>query len=45
MITANTAIPTISAIRSVGATPKLIDIGDDYLIDVSKIKKIYNKKN
>ena len=45
MITAaNTAIPTISAIRSVGATPKLIDIGDDYLIDVSKIKKFITKK-
>ena len=41
---ANTAIPTISAIRSVGATPKLIDIGDDYLIDVSKIKKFITKK-
>ena len=34
---ANTAIPTISAIRSVNAVPKLVDIGEDYLIDVSKI--------
>ena len=41
---ANTAIPTISAIRSVGAIPKLVDIGEDYLIDVSKIKKVITKK-
>ena len=41
---ANTAIPTISAIRSVGAIPKLVDIGDDYLIDTSQIKKVINKK-
>ena len=36
---ANTAIPTISAIRSVGAIPKLVDISDDYLMDISKIKR------
>ena len=36
---ANTAIPTISAIRSAGAIPRLVDVGDDYLIDVSKIEK------
>ena len=36
---ANTAIPTISAIRSTGASPKLVDIGNDYLIDPSKIEK------
>ena len=41
---ANTAIPTISAIRNVGAIPKLVDIGDDYLIDVSKIRKEISKK-
>ena len=41
---ANTAIPTISAIRSAGATPKLIDVGDDYLMDVSQIKKLITKK-
>ena len=41
---ANTAIPTISAIRSVGALPKLVDIGDDYLIDVSKIEREITKK-
>ena len=35
---ANTAIPTISAIINVGAKPKLVDIGDDYLIDVTKIE-------
>ena len=36
---ANTAIPTISAIRSTGASPKLVDIGNDYLIDPLKIEK------
>lgn len=41
---ANTAIPTISAIRSVNAVPKLVDIGDDYLIDVSKIENEITRK-
>jgi len=37
---ANTAIPTISAIKSSGGTPILVDINtDDYLINVSKIEK------
>ena len=36
---ANTAIPTISAIRGIGAIPKLVDIGEDYLIDTSKIER------
>ena len=40
----NTAIPTISAIINSGATPKLIDIRDDYLIDCSKIEKTITKK-
>ena len=34
----NTAIPTISAIINSGATPKLVDVGNDYLIDCSKIE-------
>ena len=41
---ANTAIPTISAIRNTGATPKLVDIGEDYLINTSKIEKEITKK-
>ncbi len=41
---ANTAIPTISAIRSVGATPKLVDIGEDYLMDVTKIERMITTK-
>ena len=41
---ANTAIPTISAIRSVGAVPKLVDVGDDYLINISQIKKMITKQ-
>ena len=41
---ANTAIPTISAIRSVGAIPKLVDVSDDYLMDISKIKRLITKK-
>ena len=38
----NTAIPTISAIINSGAVPKLVDIGDDYLIDCSIL---LSKKN
>jgi len=41
---ANTAIPTISAIVNSGATPRLVDVGDDYLIDPLKIEKKINKK-
>ena len=41
---ANTAIPTISAIRGIGAIPKLVDIGEDYLIDTSKIEREITKK-
>ena len=33
---ANTAIPTISAIVNSGAVPKLVDIGEDFLIDPLK---------
>ena len=39
----NTAIPTASAITSAGAKPVFVDIGKDYLIDTSKIKKAINK--
>ena len=35
---ANTAIPTISAIVNSGAIPKLVDIRDDYLINVRAIR-------
>ncbi len=41
---ANTAIPTISAIINAGGKPKLVDIREDYLIDVTKIKKAITKK-
>jgi len=40
----NTAIPTVSAITNVGARARFADIGDDYLIDVSKIEKLINKR-
>ena len=39
----NTAIPTISAIILAGAKPKLVDIGEDYLIDQKKIVNSINK--
>ena len=42
---ANTAIPTVSAIINSGAIPRLVDVGDDYLIDPLKIEKAINKKN
>ena len=41
---ANTAIPTISAIINAGATPRLVDINNNYLIDVNKIEKEINSK-
>ena len=41
---ANTAIPTISAIINAGAKPRLVDIGEDFLIDVDKIEKEINSK-
>jgi aminotransferase EvaB len=41
---ANTAIPTISAIVNSGATPTLVDVGEDYLMDPLKIEKKINRK-
>ncbi len=41
---ANTAIPTISAIVNSGATPKLVDVNDNFLMDVSKLSKSITKK-
>ena len=41
---ANTAIPTISAIINAGAKPRLVDVDENYLIDVSKIEKEINSK-
>ncbi len=41
---ANTAIPTISAIINAGGVPKLVDIGEDYLIDIKKLEKEISKK-
>ncbi len=41
---ANTAIPTVSAIISTGATVKFIDIGDDFLMNINKLEKAISKK-
>ncbi len=41
---ANTAIPTISAIVNSGATPKLVDIDQNYLLDLLKLEKVITKK-
>lgn len=40
----NTAVPTVSAIRELGAIPKFVDVGDDYNIDVNKIEVVINSK-
>ena len=40
----NTAIPTISAIVNSGAKPILVDINNDYLIDVNRIEEKITKK-
>lgn len=34
----NTAVPTLSAIETMGARPVLVDINDNFLMDVSKIE-------
>ena len=39
----NTAIPTISAIRSCGAKARFVDIGPDYLINTDNIEKYISK--
>ena len=41
---ANTAIPTISAIKNSGANPILVDISDDYLINFDDLKKKITNK-
>jgi len=40
----NTAIPTVSAIKSSGARIRFADIGENYLIDENKLKKFITKK-
>ena len=40
----NTAIPTVSAIRSSGAKVRFVDIENDYLINSRKIEKYISKK-
>ena len=39
----NSAIPTVSAIRSAGAKAVFIDIGNDFLMNVDEIQKYINK--
>ena len=34
----NTAVPTVSAIATLGATPVFVDVGEDCLIDVAQIE-------
>ncbi len=40
----NTAVPTISAISMVGATPVFVDVDECFLIDVKKIEKAITKR-
>lgn len=43
--TSNTAVPTVSAITSVGAKPVFVDINEkDFLMDLKKLKKKITKK-
>ncbi len=44
IVPANTAIPTVSAIINAGYKPRLVDVGDDYLIDTNKIELAINNK-
>ena len=41
---ANTAIPTVAAIKNTGASVKFVDVGKDYLIDVDRIEKAVTNK-
>ncbi len=41
---ANTAIPTISAILLAGAKPKLVDISEDYLLNINSIEQSISSK-
>jgi len=41
---ANTAIPTVSAIKNTGATVKFVDTRNDYLMDPNKLEKAISKK-
>ena len=41
---ANTAIPTISAIINSGAKPRLVDISNDYLMNIKQLKNLINKR-
>lgn len=41
---ANTAVPTISAVRETGAIPKFVDVKNDYTIDEDKIENKITKK-
>lgn len=40
----NTAIPTVSAIIQTGATPVFVDVGEDYLMDITKIEDLITYK-
>ncbi len=40
----NTAIPTVAAICASGATPRFVDVKEDYLIDVEKIEQTITEK-
>jgi dTDP-4-amino-4,6-dideoxygalactose transaminase len=42
--TSHTFIATIAAIHNVGATPVLVDIGDDMLMDLSQVKAKITKR-
>lgn len=41
---ANTAVPTISALREIGAIPKFVDIKENYTVDENKIEKVITEK-
>lgn len=40
----HTFIATIEAIKHVGATPVLVDVDEDGLIDISQVRDVFNKK-
>ncbi len=41
---ANTAVPTVSAISMVGATPVFVDIDENFLMDAGRVESVISEK-
>jgi aminotransferase EvaB len=41
----NTAVPTVSAISTLGAVPVFVDINEDFLMDVGKLEEVITERS